>query len=690
MKKTLLWIALTQLTTVAMATYDSEGPCESAWSPFQNICSPVSFLDPGNDSRVNLGLLLVDRGFLSLTAPKEEAISEYSVPFPVYLNNSHLESLKPALTSKVELDETQLIKLGVNKKTDHIEASTYISGQGTRCVSNQEASAQSFISQLITTELPQTERRSLAQSRIDLLSACDWTAPLLKNILPGNIKTVSGKQFLTYLRAVGDFYSGRFEEAHRDFSSLTNSTQPWLKETAIYMVARNQLNKAQKYAFDDYAWILYEKVDKSSLRFAEEGFNRYLVAYPAGLYTASAKGLMERVYWLDRSSPKLAEYYASQLNQLHPEGYNESVNKLINNIDSRVLMDEDRRIEDPILLATRDLVLMRKTPKLTRNTLESQKEFFTKEPRLYQFLQAAFEFYVEENWDAALQRLTTRGPNTSDYLWFSEQMLAGKSLEAKKDWQSAEKLWIQLQTRVVQPLQRQQTELALAVNYEKSRRLAKVFAPGSPVQSKHFREILLTNSADANLLRQQSKSGANEGERKKALEVLLRKEITRGRYGDFVNDVKEFDQTGSGDLDQYRSSMEKDNYKCPSMVEVAAILARDQENPKGLNCLGEFIRNNTDEVARKDSAGDYLGGAPSFEGQVFSRLQGYKRVINNPKAPVNDTAFALFRAIHCFATTGYNSCDDTKVDITVRKAWFVRLKTKYGNTIWGKSIKYYW
>ena len=53
---------------------------------------------------------------------------------------------------------------------------------------------------------------------------------------------------------------------------------------------------------------------------------------------------------------------------------------------------------------------------------------------------------------------------------------AALALQAQQDWKGAEALWLQLLPLAKLPLQRDQLELALAMNYERSGQLAKVFA----------------------------------------------------------------------------------------------------------------------------------------------------------------------------------------------------------------------
>lgn len=70
--------------------------------------------------------------------------------------------------------------------------------------------------------------------------------------------------------------------AERGFAAVTLTTLPWLKETAVYMIARASLNHAQENAFDEYGLPQRQAVDKSALDEAEHSFLSYLKTYPQG------------------------------------------------------------------------------------------------------------------------------------------------------------------------------------------------------------------------------------------------------------------------------------------------------------------------------------------------------------------------------------------------------------------------
>lgn len=73
--------------------------------------------------------------------------------------------------------------------------------------------------------------------------------------MPTDVQSDEGKAFVSYLQAASNFYSGRFTEAENGFASLSETSQPWLKEVSSDMTARTRLNAAQQDAFDEYGTL---------------------------------------------------------------------------------------------------------------------------------------------------------------------------------------------------------------------------------------------------------------------------------------------------------------------------------------------------------------------------------------------------------------------------------------------------
>ncbi len=700
------------------AQASSDDSCYPDWRVSRDSYEPCSnqpFLSPGNDSRVNLRLLLADKKAAPLApnALGEDDLAQGfgPVPFPVYrlvpVPATNEEPDNKADDSRTAELDTLLQPLGIKREEYKTAGQAFLNGEGSRCRSNDDDSATAFISQVIKAQMPPAERDVLVKARLQLLTTCDWSRQVVDAQLT---PSANAQLFRTYLQAAGDFYSGRFDYAERGFAAAATSDVPWLKETALYMTARTSLNQAQAEAFDEYGMPQREHVDKSALSDAEEGFLSYLKHYPQGDYVASARGLLRRVHWLANDDARLAEDFTWQFTEATEAQRNVSVDELVEEADLKLLMVGNKAANSPMLQVVSDLMAMRAhtPPLLSREDLDKQKSTFASEPALFDFLQASYALYVEHQPDAALKHLPADVPSSLDYFAFSQQTLRALALEAKQDWKAAEALWLQLLPLAKQPLQRDQLELALAMNYERSGQLANVFAADSPISAKQVRYILLRNVAGPDLLRQQIANASDPTERQSAQFVLLYKDLLRGQYATFADDLKQAslsdDKLGTSlgytytsgqtlKLFQWNGDKAESGYACPSIAQIAATLQNEAKNPHALNCFGEFIlRNGLDGMPlEQPRAAGSLGSTDSdFKGETFSRLDGYKQVIANAKAPKTDKAYALFRAINCYAPAGYNSCGGEDVAPAVRKAWFRQLKSGFADTQWGKSLQYYW
>jgi hypothetical protein len=548
-------------------------------------------------------------------------------------------------------------------------------------------------------------------------------------------KTAPGKAFAQYLQGAFYFRHGDYDKSTSIFVALTNADSAWVKEVSLYMVGRTAINRAQLNAFDDYGSFKQGwKVDPTQMADAETALDRYLRAYPQGEYAQSARGLKRRGYWLGGMRDKLVAEY-SRLLAMEPSERNVSDTELAEEIDNKLLFqvqmpsgnetqstsNPQTLSHDPAMLSMFDLYGMRMREAgeaasccapMPRAVLEAQKPYFAGQLPLYQYLLAAYAFYVEKKPADVLQLIpdVARQGNFS-YLQFSRQMLRGMALEALKD-HNALGFWMQMLPGATQPFQRAALELAIAYHDERAESVTKVFDADSPVHYPLLREVLLANVADAGLLRKQAKDGrAPQHERDVALFTLLYKEATRGHAADFLNDLSlvppnapengyfMLDYTTAGEtlssipLGMFTHAKNNGGYGCPALRETEAQLAKEADNPKAVLCLGDFFLVNGATIFSMDTKlpSDDLGGTQSlFPGGPYVRMQAYQSVLANPNASPDDKAYALYRAVKCYAPSGSNDCGGKDVPISQRKAWFLRLKHDYPTSRWARELKYYW
>ena len=203
------------------AQASSDDSCYPDWRVSRDgyePCSNQPFLSPGNDSRVNLRLLLADKKAAPLApnALGEDDLAQGfgTVPFPVYrlvpVPATAEEPDNKADDSRTAELDTLLQPLGIKREEYKTAGQAFLNGEGSRCRSNDDDSATAFISQVIKAQMPPAERDVLVKARLQLLTTCDWSRQVVDAQLT---PSANAQLFRTYLQAAGDFYSGRFDYA---------------------------------------------------------------------------------------------------------------------------------------------------------------------------------------------------------------------------------------------------------------------------------------------------------------------------------------------------------------------------------------------------------------------------------------------------------------------------------------------
>jgi hypothetical protein len=396
--------------------------------------------------------------------------------------------------------------------------------------------------------------------------------------------------------------------------------------------------------------------------------------------------------------------------------------ELIEEMDNKFIFlpGADKGLRDPSLLAMFDLLRMRGDlkedgyqaydrhglPLLTADELARQQPVFAGRAELYDFLKANHAFYVAHDYRTVLQLLPDDAKKPAyGPLAFSRQVLRGMALAALHDRKEAG-FWQELIGGAKAVYQRPTVELGLALNWERAGQVAKVFAPGSPVGDPRIRSILLQYSAGPELLRTVAgPAGKTQLERDTALFTLLLKELSRGSYAAAGADLKRVRANAPTDgwlgwdelQDQvpvglFTRGKVADGYPCPPLSEAVAQLARDPRDVKGRLCLGDFYRLNGFDGFDLEGPDDknVLGSFAHYPGAPIPRGRFYSEIIADAAAAHQDRAYALYRAVQCYAPAGSSSCGGDEVPQAQRRAWFQRLKSEFGDTRWAKEAQYYW
>lgn len=679
------------------------GPVESpTWSVEKSGYDPYgsgAILSPANDTRANLMLLLADRQAVPLTVPGADKPAIPLVMMPWDVMSERAVPPAPAPTANDISND----------------------GAMSRCQTLASGAADCKAA-LMASKASPADKTALAAARDAMHSDCEAQQVTVVGTAPAS---PVGRAYAAYMLGAADFYGGRFDEATARFSALASADDPWLHETARYMLARNALNKAIDRSMGEYGDLVeVPKRDRASAMAAQSAFTAYLKAYPKGRYADSASGLIRRAYWIAGDGNALAATYDHALTNVR--GADDAVS-LIDEVDYKLLLGiPDGRSQAPLLLAVQDLEAMRGAserdgvgdadetkPRLTKADLDRQAPIFAKDPALYGYLQAAHAFWVRKDAKTALALIpdAAHQPKFS-YVEFSRQMLRGMALDAVKD-RNARGFWLSLMPGATQPYQRGAVELVLASHDERSGRPEAVFAQGSPITHPVMRDLLLEFTAGPALLRQQVRTGQSAHEQKVAQFILLAKGLQRGFYRDFVADSASIlgggdDSAGSFWGAQYYNTeynteladpplakfLAKPDPKtgCAGIRVVAGALAADATAVRSRLCLAEFLRTQGFDNFEFDKAPEWSGlgsGPAQFPGKPYVRMATYQSVLASPKASADDKAFALNRMIRCYAPSGYSSCGDDQPQ-AIRKAWYDELKAKYPASPWARELRYYW
>lgn len=678
------WAVLAGATVAALvgwaapARASGDNRCTPKWTLANRDltgCDSRLVLGPGNDTRVNLFLLLRDRHRGAVQPPARR-----DAPL---LPQFDWLTFRAAWEPPAPPDEN------------------YLTGEGSRCRGSDDATAAFAGAVRRARGLTEAERTALIVARNAFQPQCGDAQALL-----APITGTAAKPWADYLRAAAAFYDGKFAGAGQAFAALTTAGDPWLSETARYMVARVDINRAQANAFDDWGEADFKKIDRAALGRARDGFDRYLATYPAGRYTASARGLMRRVWWLGGDTGRLAGAYAALLAQPASARTVDDF-ELVQEIDYKLRPDRLTAITDPLLLATFDLQMMRGA-QLSAAELARQRPAFAREPALYGYLQAAHALYVRGKPAEVLRLIPDatreRGVGT---VALSRQLLRGQALAALRD-PNAGGFWRQLLPATATPMQRSPVELGLALHEERAGRLDALLAPGSALTTPVLRETLLFTVADAAMLRRSARAaGLPRHEREIALFQLLYKELSRGFYADFVRDVALVPAGASNDVDLwdgliyvpiaplglFTAGDNLGDLGCPALRVTAATLAANPAQPRARLCVADFFQANNFDGGTFDAQppADELGGTRSlFPGRPYQRMTVYRQLLGSPATPAEEKSYALYRMIRCYAPTGNNSCGGGDAPIAERRAWFKRLKAEFPRSRWSRQLDIYW
>nr|WP_287855170.1 hypothetical protein [Klebsiella sp.] len=719
-RKTTFTLSLCALLAAATQSYASSDIEDCSWSDELCRLKGVPILTPENDSRDNLLRLLSEAKSFAL--PVQAIPVDVSRTRDVYFAwHPEWDSAPPPAPPAQSEDEIFTRQMAVlNIDPAQVMAADSAERLGTsdyelenRFVSNTLAAVSQFNAALLATpSVTPQQRHDLALARLKLFYGANITA--VADILNSFPADADADLFAYYLSGIAHFYGGNYTAATQDFTLLLESNQPWLTETAQYMLMRTALNKSSQNSVGQYGDFDIARINRDDAAQAQKEAQAYLQRWPAGIYADSARNMLRRINWYLQAWPQLAELYEQAFRQTADAG---ELRRLVSEYDNVFGMPF---YAQPVLAAFPDapqvsyVELLRalrlnadNKPTLTQAQLDANKAEFEKSGNLPLWRDLQLQLWGATGNDAAILQAVTPAKTlpANDILAFSEQVLYGEALMGQKQWSAARDFWQQLLQLSQNPEQQQYTQAKLAATLVYSGNAAAIFAANSPVTNLRFRSRVLKTQASPELLRQQAAKGPNNEERTIALHTLLVRDLTESRFSDWLNDKKlataitqpviseAFNDVNLSSFDWSGEATEA-GYACRSLDDTVAVLSKNSDDAHALNCLGEFFRTTQTHVDLwKDQSGnDMLEAAINRQQPLgqYDRQSYYQQIITSPKAEPEDKSYALYRAILCYAPSGSNECGGEDVEKLQRKGWFTQLKTQYPGSPWAQKLKYYW
>lgn len=663
-----------------------------------------------NDTKGNLLMLLADRQQLPLpfTLPADPLHERdkvlFSLPRLPLPDEVESPALREQLGSRLTAYHPSLPLL-----LEHYAGRDSLYGHA---ISNSLQSVNAFLDALEQSEVAPAERASLLRSRLQILGRQEVPQAPTTEMSP------AATEWRDYLQAARRFYDGQFDEANTGFTALQTAKSPWVAESATYMVMRTHLNLAMKDAKDEYGDEDVTKSDKAALVNAIKQGQAYLSAYPQGRYASSTKGLFRRIHWMSGDLPALRDAYSEVMASTStlPE-----LEALVNEIDLSLLSANAYRnqpaYQDPAqseLLFVNALRGLRPTYEHPRDWQDAQLESAILQlraagkPEQATYLQA-YTLLLDKRFEQVLALLPESRGQDASTLAFSRQMLRIWALQGSRDFDRAEQALVALVASPLGKAQQAFVENVLADHWVRTGNTAAIFNKESPITQLRLRAAVLKQEAEPALLRQQVKQGPSAAERQIALHTLLVRDLIANDHASFLQDValipadyKEvvppadapWQPVPNGDVRlsafQWRGDGTPEGYHCRDLTQTLSTLVQRPEDGHAVNCLGEYLRNQDPHIDLWQDREQVWGLKQEKGATAPSRLALYQAVMANPKAEPEDKSYALYRAIQCYAPSGYNGCDSQEIPKRTRQAWFNSLKQRYGNSVWANSLKYYW
>jgi hypothetical protein len=481
-----------------------------------------------------------------------------------------------------------------------------------------------------------------------------------------------------YLAGAAFLYTGRAADAAAEFEALAHAGNGWIREAALYSMARALMVAAQK-NWDGYSD--FGRIDAATLGRARAAFASYSTAFPRGAYAASAANMARRLAYLGRDGRELNRLIIERFARLHDakdfaEIRRTAGSEIGNYVDLKALTVETFPFEHPLLAATLrpHARALAADPASSLLALTRAKPRYAAYPGLYELM--AVPLLAAAGEPAAL----TLAPPVDTPLSVMRGILYQRAvaLERLKRYAEARAVLHGIARELPDVMTDDSFVADMFRLHLADGDYSDAFAAGSPLTNAEVARDLFERIGSEETLRALAK-GTGAGPLAAQRELLFRL-LRERRWKDF--------------LVLYRQAGKPAPF---TEAETAArTLARAGDDPKGLFNIGSFLhrRNGVggdccpcEKLSNPPPRHVDAGVAPiALYGEAITRLRRVRDEALEPEV--------LHHAILCFQeSSDARACQRgmaVEVPKGARAAWFHRLKTKYAQSIWAARTPYYY
>lgn len=551
------------------------------------------------------------------------------------------------------------------------------------CLSNNFENALLFIDTAANDPLAAPFLRDAIIDRDAVLHVCakpgeDVKANLEKSLAELDQQRGAG-EYAKYLKALSAFYTGDYRKAVDYFQSLGAASNPWIRETALYLIGRSYLVLSQeKWS----GWDKLDAIDKESLNRAEAAYRKYLSVYPGGQYAESARNIPRRILFLRQD----AEPLNAELERLFESALEDrSEDKLLQATNEALNFYSARKISFNSPLLTAYQLFQGAVPRPDDLAyFRANAARYKKYPGLQAFL-IAETLFLQKKYREVIDLPVPRKNGAPVVVDMALRTLRAESYEQLGNYAEGRKIWMQA-AELADPVDYPHFfQMALAHNYLKDNKIDLIALDGSGVtEDKLLTEIFETLAPDSLLEKLLLSPKTLKEARPLVQTALLNRYVLQGRYQDLLRMLKQVKNPGIYD----------------QMETAARTLLKNERDPKGLLNAGYFVYYNgihSPSCWKSGFAAEYRSrykldlDPASLKPPIDYFTTALAQFSENDRSAVE--AKLLHYAIISFKPSN-KAMDSTwgrrHEDVKQGKEWYERLHRKYPDSEWAEKTKYYY